>query len=97
MAKIKRKLTIIEEYYYTIVPEKQQFFKEVFKKINNCSDSTFSRRLMVGNSVFDLALFQYVFSEKIFVLPETKITELLKGLTVPKYSEENKNQLHLGL
>lgn len=95
MAKIKRKLTILEEYYYTVVPEKQEFFKRMFQKFNNCSESTFYRRLSTGNNVIDLALFQYIFNEKIFTTPEAKINELLKSNTILKYSEENKNQLGL--
>lgn len=94
MAKIKKKLSMLEEFYFTVVPIKQDFFKKEFIKHNQCSESTFYRRLSKGDSLDDLALFQFIFGTKIFENNEV-INQRFKGKNITKWSEEFKNQYNI--
>lgn len=94
MSKVKKKLSMLEQFYYTVLPDKQEFFKSEFMRLNKCSESTFYRRLRTGKSLDDLALFQYIFKVEIFKNAEL-INSIFTNKNVNRYSPELVNQLNI--
>jgi hypothetical protein len=92
MARINTKLTMLQTEYYQLLPELQEHFQIEFMKFNKCALSTFYRRMRKGDSLDDLALFQYVFGKKIFS-NDLLIEKRFKSTAVKKYVE--KNQLNI--